>query len=255
MKKIGQLYGSPENLEKFRLMTEPYFANFDLSKPREKRRSQELIDTAQFLITYSNDWNILAKLEEPDFVIGDGDTSIGLEHSAILNEELIRKTGSINDLFVHAQNKLRELYVDLNFFANVYILNSYNPNKKDIQGDIEEICVVIMKYVIDGTLIESKIIERISIMSHDRISLSPNNGAWWQKPITSDQVIMAISIKEKLIQKYIANTNLPQWLLLVIGHSGDYSFSVFGDLQIDTNSSFDKIFLFDLSSLILFEIK
>ena len=53
---------------------------------------------------------------------------------------------------------------------------------------------------------------------------TPYRARVWQKEITEEIIKEAINKKEAKIESYISKTNLPQWLLLVIGGVGESSY-------------------------------
>lgn len=142
-----------------------------------------------------------------------------------------------------------------NFLANIYIHPSFKGKISDKQKIVHEIYKLIRGYIKTGELAENEIIDSVFSMDHSQISLCPNLEAWWQKKISDKTIISAIKKKENKINNYIRNTNLPQWLLIVIGGVGESSYRFENDFNLKVETKFDKVFLLEDFYNNLFEIK
>ena len=92
-------------------------------------------------------------------------------------------------------------------------------------------------------------------MPHSKKCINANFGAYIQKTINEELIIEHIAKKEKKLSKYIENTNLPQWLILIIGGVGESCFEVDNHFNVDIKTHFDKIYLYEDADNKLYEIK
>ncbi|MCB0494575.1 MAG: hypothetical protein KDC79_00440 [Cyclobacteriaceae bacterium] len=252
---IKNKHSVDENLAKLRSLVEPFEEHYDLLIPRQRRKYEELKETAIFLILYSHDWDIVFDREEPDFILKNGNKYIGLEHTRIIDYSFKSTEGRIEDLFIRAQSILAKRKSVINRLMNIDIKSDFIPKKKNTDEYIRNICEVIENYLAKNILIESNIIENIRSMPHSHTSIYPNFGAWIETPVSYSLIIDKILEKEKLVPKYMANTGYKQWLLLVLGHGGQSSFSLREYIDQKISSPFDKIFILDLTLIKLFQIK
>ena len=158
-------------------------------------------------------------------------------------------------MFIRAEKLLNSETSDLNIIANIYLRRNCSVKKSESKQAVESICKVVRQFALDGTLLPSRIIERITISPHKRVSLRPNFGIHWHGSVSNEMINDAIAKKENLFDQYVANTNLDQWLLLVTGHSGSSGYAVIEDCELSEDTHFAKVFLLDLGALNLFELK
>lgn len=243
-----------QNLQRQQLLLKPFLKNYNFDEPREQRRFDELNQTVIFLTLSDHSWNITTVREEPDFIISNDQKSVALEHTAIRDHELVSQEGSIIDAFHRAEKKLRDESFNHNFLANIYLNRNFEFKKSKSDDVIQHICDVVKTFVLSGSLADSQLITRMSTMDHDRITLSPNYGAWWQAPITTVLIEEHVNKKENLLEKYRTNTELEQWLLLVIGHHDQGSYATLKHLNLNLKTNFDRVFLLEISELIVYEI-
>ena len=219
---------------------------------------QKIIETChvgKFLMFFENRYKIDKIFEEPDFIISDGTIKIGLEHQILIDKKSKEREGFFGNLIKQAEKELRKDENLPNFLANVYAHPFFNAKINEKHDLINEIVLLIKHYIKTDDLIENDIIERISSMKHSKISLSPNMGAWCQKSIDGELIKNAVVKKEKRIDKYFENTNMSQWLLIVIGGLGESSYSVENEFNLCIKTKFDKVFLLEDFSTNLYEIK
>nr|WP_319270748.1 hypothetical protein [uncultured Draconibacterium sp.] len=222
------------------------------------KNEQKIVETChvgKFLMFFENRFKIDKISEEPDFIISDGITKIGLEHQILIDKKSKEKEGFFGNLIKQAEKELRKDKELPNFLANVYAHPFFNSKINEKQRLINEIVHLIKHFIKTGELLENEIIDRISSMKHSKISLSPNMGAWWQKSINGELIKNAVFKKEKRIDKYLENTNLSQWLLIVIGGLGESSYSVETEFDLRVKTKFDKVYLLEDFNTNLFEIK
>ncbi|NOX87008.1 MAG: hypothetical protein GXO86_13785, partial [Chlorobi bacterium] len=193
--------------------------------------------------------------EKPDFILEKDSEIIGLEHQIVVDRKSKEREGFFENIFNLAEHKLKTDNSLPNFLANCNIKPYVNFRIKEKQDLVSTIVTVIKTYVITNKLIENPIIERISIMPHSGINISGNLGAWWQKNITNDILITAINKKERLISEYKKNCGNKQWLLIVIGGTGESSYVMDKNIKLDVKSEFDRIFLLEDFYNNLYELK
>jgi len=204
---------------------------------------------------FENNLKIEKLREEPDFVIADKQSRIGLEHLTVVEQQSKEKEGFIENLFLLAEKELRKDKDMPNFLANIYIHPCFSAKVKDKKWLIDEIYRLVKHFVLKKELIENEIIDKISTMKHSQINLSVNLGGWWQKEISEEIIQKAINKKEKKIEAYISNTNLPQWLLLVIGSIGESSYRFGNNFDPKIETKFEKVFLLEDFYNNLYELK
>jgi len=255
MKKVESTTTMNQNLLRQQQLLKPFLNDYNFDEPREQRRFDELNQTVMFLILSDHSWNITTVREEPDFIISNGENSVALEHTAIRDHELVSQEGSVIDAFHRAEKKLIDDSFNHNFLANIYLNRNFEYKKSKSADVVQHICDVVKTFVLSGSLVDSQLIERMSTMDHDRTTLSPNFGAWWQSPITPELIKEHVNKKENLLEKYRANTQLEQWLLLVIGHHDQGSYATLKHLNLYLKTNFDRVFLLEISALTVYEIE
>ncbi len=244
-----------QNLQRQEELLRPFLNNYNFDKPRDRSEFEELKQAVTFLIHFDHSWSIATVREEPDFVITNGKKSVALEHTAVRNPKLASEEGSIIDAFYRAEKKLRDELVNHNFLASIHLNKDFKYKKNKSDEVIQHICDVVKSFVLSESIIDSQLISRMSTMDHYRLTLSPNFGAWWQASITPELITEHVNKKEKLFEKYKANTQLEQWLLLVIGHHNKSSYATLKDLNLNLKTNFNRIFLLELSALTAYEIE
>lgn len=180
---------------------------------------------------------------------------IGLEHQIIVDQEVKEYEGFFENVFAIAEEELKQENELPNFLANCYLKNHLTYKLADKAEFIQVIKKVVGHHIINDRLLNNNIIEKISSMPHDRIALSPNLGAWWQKRITPDVIVNAVEQKDKKHDDYLKNTQLSQWLLLVIGSLKESSYEVEHQFNVELNTKFEKVFLLEDFRNRIFELK
>jgi hypothetical protein len=243
------------NVENYLLSIAEFADKLKVDPYKNEQKIMELCHVGKFLMYFNNQYKIKKVCEEPDFIISNDKGKIGLEHQILIDTKSKEKEGFFGNLIKIAE---RELIKDKdlpNFLANIHAHPSFNIKINEKQKLICEIKQIVKHFIQTGELIENEIIERISSMRHSRITLNPNMGAWLQKNINEEIISCAVEKKEKRIDNYIKNTNIPQWLLIVIGGVGESSYSVENELDLEISTKFDKIYLLEDFNTQLYEIK
>jgi len=204
---------------------------------------------------FENHYKIESVFEEPDFIICSEKQRIGLEHQILIDNQSKEKEGFLENIIKLAEKELRQMRNMPNFFANIYLNPSFYGKINEKQKLVKSVVQIIRTYFQTGELVDNEIIEDIHIMEHSQISLAPNLGGWIQKNINEDLIRKAVSKKEEKISNYINNTNLPQWLLIVVGGVGESSYEIEKQFMISLETKFDKVYILEDYKLNLFELK
>lgn len=249
---LNNEYSNPDYLKS---LIDDFIVSLKTDKYKNHHKILELCHVAKFLSFFDDKYKIEKLNEGPDFIITSSIDKIGLEHQILVDERMKEKEGIFENIFKHAEKILNKESVKQNFLADIYVNSSAEIRINGKNQKINEIVELVRSFIKTNTLTKNSIIDEIMIMPHSQISLCPNFGAWYQKDVTPDLLINAISKKEQLIDNYIRKTNLKQWLLIVIGGLGESSYELENDFDVDIKSQFDKIYLMEDFHYRLYEIK
>jgi hypothetical protein len=223
-----------------------------------KKRSIELCQTGKFLALLNNeDVKIKEFTESPDFIIDIDNKLFGLEHERIFNKKKTKAIQSINNLFDDAANEFQEKHPNTNILVNFWLQNDTLSFKKNEQKQIKDELIDFVFHTIKGANpTKPSFIRDTSFSKHSQVSFSFIPDINNIKKISEEIVKHAVSKKEKLIEKYISNSNIKnQWLLLVTGNSLPDSYNM-TDLSFDFSmSKFEKIYLLEDAKGKIYEIK
>lgn len=228
--------------------------NEHLNLNTDKQKTLEICHAGKFLMFFDN-LKIHKVTEKPDFILINGNEKIGLEHQIIVETKSKEKEGFFENIFSQAEIELKDDKKLPNFLASCYIKPYINFKLNEKKYLIKIIKKVIEEYVLYENFIENPIIESISIQPHSQKNIYANMGAWWQKNITLEVLENSIKKKETKISSYKETGINIQWLLLVIGGSGDSSFEMDKDLKLEMKTKFDKIFVLEDLRNMLYELK
>lgn len=232
-----------------------HLAGLDDSKKDEKQKILELCQVGKLICSYFNEYEILKVSEKPDFLISNGRMTIGLEHQLVLDPEAKSKEGFYDNIFDKVERNLRLDESLPNFLINILIKKEADltiNNKDEIIGQLTEILRTV---VLTGELKENSYIWSARSMRHSRKSISANYGAYLQRSIDKDLILSFLKKKEDKIDSYIRNSVPKQWLVLVIGGLGESSYEVDEQFELDINTKFDKVFLYEDFRNRLYELK
>ena len=209
----------------------------------------------KFIILLEEKVRIKAVTEQPDFVLSNGHGEFGLEHQVIVDVKPKSREGFYQDIFTKAENRLRSIPNLPNFLANCYIrpYTDYPTSQKENLITIVE--TVVHEYVVNDYLMENPIIDKIFKMPHSQISINPNFGAWWEKNLSAEEIIRAVEKKEQKIKTYKKSGPQEQWLLMVIGSTGESSYEMDESLELQLDTEFDKVFILEDFNNNLFQLK
>jgi hypothetical protein len=222
---------------------------------RNQKKIIELCHVGKFLMLLGDQNNIVRLSEAPDFIVNVNGGQIGLEHQIVIDPESKEREGFIENIFSNAEGDLAAEDGMPNFLANCYLIQNLTFRLSDKTRLIEEVKSVVRHYVKYKVLLNNSIIEKITMMRHSGKNIHPNFGAWWQKHLSVEALMSAISRKEKKMPEYVQNTMLKQWLLLVVGGVNGSSYAVNESLQFELTTQFNKVYLLEDFGERLYEIK
>ncbi|MCK4406667.1 MAG: hypothetical protein KAT33_02790 [Bacteroidales bacterium] len=255
MKKITNRKSISENWDYLGALVDDVLSELKDDSYKNRKKILEVCHVGKLLMFFENNLKIEKLREEPDFIITDKQSRIGLEHQIVVDQQSKEKEGFVGNLFLLAEKELKKDKDLPNFLANIYIHPYFSGKVNDKKWLVNEICRIVKHYILKKELIENEIIEGISSMKHSQINLSANLGGWWQKEISEEIIQKAVIKKEKKIEAYISNTNLPQWLLLVIDSIGESSYRFENNFEPKIETKFEKVFLLEDFCNNLYELK
>jgi len=228
-------------------------------KEQKLRNSQKILEVChagKFLLFFNNKIQFDQLYEQPDFIlVNDFGVKIGLEHQLIIDPKSKEREGFFQNIFSKAEIEIQTDKDLPNFLANCYIKPYTNfklQEKNKLVGIIKD---VVKEYVLNENLIENPIIDRIWKMPHSHKNITPNLGAWWVNKVTSELILNGIKNKEKKINEYRKNSVDEQWLLLVLGTTGESSFEMDKSLNLNPKTEFSKVYILEDFNNKLYEIK
>lgn len=255
MKEIINNKSINKNLKHLGLLIDDFLVELRIDSDKNQQKILELCHVGKFLMLLETDYTIDKLDEGPDFILKNNYKRIGIEHQIIIDQDSKAKEGFFENVCTHAERELRQDKDLPNFLANIYFEPYLNRKINDKKKYTKEICRVVKHYVLNEVLLESDIIESVHSMDHSQINVNANLGAWWQKEITEEIIQNAINKKEEKIESYISNTSLPQWLLLVIGGTGESSYIFENKFEPKLETRFEKVFLLEDFYNKLYELK
>lgn len=241
--------------EKIRQKITQHLVGLDRTKKDDKQKILELCQIGKLLATYFSDFDIIAVREKPDFLISNGQTTIGLEHELILDSKSKEKEGFYENICEKVEARLKEDSDLPNFLVNLYLKENISLKLQDKNSTIEKFAEIVKQIVLTGEMQENDFIERAIKMKHSGKSVNANFGAYWQKSITENLILEFIEKKECKIEVYRQTSVATQWLVLIIGSNGQSSFEVNSLFKVDIKTKFDKIFLYEDFDNKLYELK
>jgi hypothetical protein len=115
---------------------------------------------------------------------------------------------------------------------------------------------IVSSSLLKNEIPENPIIDRIFQMPHSKKNLTVNFGAHTVQNLSENIVYDFIKKKEGKIEKYSNNTGLDQWLILLAGGVGEYSYDIIEGLNFELlDTKFKKVFLLADFDNKLYEIK
>lgn len=237
-------------MRNFDLLTKHHLKKLEEERPHDYlQKVKEIKDVGKFLVQFSN-VHIKEVREKPDFIIEFNENLIGLEHEEKPIEGLRKKEGSIADIF----NKVEERLKASNQYRNIEIKYKGNPDfnyvsskKQEYINDLANVVKYFLKY---EELLKNDIVSELkrSETEEPKLVFSKIMGEWWDiNSITHADISDSINKKETKIDSYIKNTELEQWLLIVIGRGEQSAFDLNEEIknEIEIKSRFERIYLME----------
>ena len=244
-----------ENQKLLRDLTDSHLENLMTDQKKNQQKILEVSHVGKFLMFFDNKLQIDQLSETPDFILKSDLGKIGLEHQTVLDNKAKGREGFLENIFSIAESELQSDIELPNFCAECYIIPYTNFKVKEKQKLVTIIKNVVKEYVLTGVLIENPIIDRIWKMPHSGINITGNFGGWWYQDISADVILKAIEKKEKLITEYKKNGGNIQWLLMVIGSTGESSYYMNQIMDLNLKTEFDKVYIMEDFATNLYEIK
>lgn len=233
----------------------PFISELKINQSKNQQKILEVCNVGKFLIFFENQIQIDSLSEKPDFILNFNNEKIGLEHQIVIDSKSKEKEGFYKNIFSKVESELRKDESLPNFLINCFIkpdLNHKLEQKREIELIIKD---VIKEYLTNNAFTENPIISRLLKMPHSGKNVNVNFGAWMQKTITKVTILEAIQKKENKVRNYIENSFDKQWLLLVIGCTGESSFEMDNNIHLDIDSKFERIYILEDFDNILHQIK
>lgn len=222
---------------------------------RNKKKILEVCHVGKFLALLGNNSIIEQLSERPDFIINIAGNSVGLEHQIIVDDSVKRYEGFFESVLSIAEAELQRENDLPDFLADCYLYSDIKFRSSNKTEFVKIVKMVVKHHLSTGSLLNNNLIEDISTMPHSQKSLTANFGFWWQKAITPELILAAITEKERKHASYVKNTGCAQWLLLVVGSLQDSSYEVQYEFPLVVSSQFSKVYLMEDFRARLFEIK
>lgn len=232
-----------------------HLVGLDRTKNSDKQKILELCHVGKFICSYFDDFEIIKVSERPDFLISNGHLTIGLEHQLILDQEAKKKEGFYDDVFEKVEQKLIQDQTLPNFLINIILKKSADQTTRNKSSIVENLTEIIRTFIQTGELVDNDFIDYANKMRHSKKSLNASFGGYLQQTINTDLILESVFKKEENIDLYIKNSVSSQWLILVIGSLSESSYEVDTEFDIEINTKFEKVFLFEDFQNRLFELK
>ena len=239
----------------FVFFVDKFLEPLDYSNTNNKQKILEICHTGKFLFLLDEDYVIHEVSEKPDFILTGQDNFIGLEHQTVVDKKSREREGFFQNIFQIAELELQKDSNLPNFLANCYLIPNINFKLSEKKKLISIVVNTVREYVLIGVLQENPIIESIHSMEHSQITVSVNLGAWLQKDITQEIIQKAIDKKDKLVLSYNSEITSEQWLLLVIGSTGESSYRIDRLKMLNIESKFDRVYILEDLYSNLYQLK
>ena len=239
----------------FDSFVDKFLEPLDYSNTQNNQKILEICHVGKFLFLHDKDYIIHEVSEKPDFILSGQNNLVGLEHQTVVDKKSREREGFFQNIFQNAELELQKDNNLPNFLANCHLLPYINFKLNEKKKLIDIVVNTVRQYVLTEVLIENPIIESIYSMNHSQISLSVNLGAWWQKDITQEIIQKAIDKKDKLLFTYKSESIAEQWLLLVIGSTGESSYRIDRLENLYIESLFDRVYIMEDLYSNLYQIK
>ena len=210
-------------------------------REKNKQKILELCHVGKFLMFFDNKIQIDKLHEKPDFILKGELGKIGLEHQILVENKPKEREGFFKNIFSTAEKELKS-DIDLpNFLISCSLIPYVNFKINEKEKLIKIIVQVVREFILTENLIENPLIDRIFMTDHSQKSLDVNLGAWWVKDVTEELIVKAVEKKEKKLSDYKKNSGETQWLIIVIGSTGESSYNLYNPFKMELKTEFDKV--------------
>lgn len=233
-------------------------SHLELLMPEQEKNQQKILElchVGKFLMFFDNKIQIDKLFEKPDFILNGEFGKIGLEHQILIDNKPKEREGFFENLFSTAETELRTNSDLPNFLVTCYPFSNIDFKINEKESIVKIIVQVVKEFILTKKLVENPIIESLSMTDHSGKSLIVNFGAWWVKDVTEELIIKAVRKKESKIYVYKENTGKTQWLLIVIGSTGESSYNLYNPWEMELQTEFDKVFILEDFNNRLFELQ
>jgi hypothetical protein len=222
--------------------------------PDVTKKTEELCLIGKLLVTYFNEFSISELRESPDFVISNGIQDVGVELVRVVDQKTKAKEGFFETICSNLEREIALTSELRDFAVNLYFklgIDCHPRQKKEISLTIKNL---ILDKITKDQLTDNEFIRSISVMKYKGISIFPNFGAYMQRHLRVEDILTTIKDKERKIENYRANSVSIQWLILVVGQLRESSFELRTEFDLNYQSKFDRIFIFEDFNNQLFEL-
>ena len=255
MKIIENNKSISENKKLFDNLIDSHLKILMPEKEKNSQKILELCHVGKFLMFFNNKIKIDKLYEKPDFILNGEFGEIGLEHQILIDNKPKEREGFFENIFSAAESELKKDSELPNFLVSCYLIPYVNFKINEKDNIIKIIVRVVKEYILTKKLIENPIIENISMTDHSEKSLNVNLGGWWVKDVTEELIIKAVRKKEKKLSSYRENSGKTQWLIIVIGSTGESSYNLYNPFEMNLETEFNKVFILEDFNNKLYELK
>ncbi|MBE3123023.1 MAG: hypothetical protein IMZ58_12580, partial [Thermoplasmata archaeon] len=153
----------------------------------------------------------------------------------------------IENVFKLAEKEFELKYPNIKLVANCWLeTESFTFNQKEKRRVVRQIVDYIFGLTQNVNIEKPDFLCYVDISDHNGVSFSFNGDISNIKSLDSQTLSNAIIKKEALIEKYINNCGIQeQWLILVVGQTSPDSYKINESVLNSTDSSFERIYLFE----------
>lgn len=236
----------------------PHYDNLvgDESKESSKKKD-ELVDLGKFIFNYKGGEkiNIIGIEESPDFILSVDDRRVGVEHTRLINTEIVSDHRNITKVLKQVQAKiahtereikgLLSLSIDVERISiNGKTLNQLLQNKDfTLHQEIEK---YILDYFKNADAVKPHYIVEVTYFDSTdlHIALAEN---YFLEELAPQKIIALIENKESKIMTYKNNFGLSEvWLFIVFDGASEYSSFNIKLKELPTiDTAFDRVYIFN----------
>ncbi|HWJ29376.1 MAG TPA: hypothetical protein VNS32_22745 [Flavisolibacter sp.] len=259
-----QQFISNEKLE-IKKIIEPYHSELKAEGNNDKKIA-ELIDLGKFIYSIEQakgeKIEIVSCGESPDFIVRFNGELIGIEHTRIIDKEIVVEKSLLEQSIVTAKELVLEKNARITGLYNIFISSSeplmHHPNYGEMSGEertafkdfSKTVASQIANYILslnNGEPIEKpSFIEKVVRVEAPNFEVNLRE-EYFLKEITKEKLLASIIDKERKLDSYKRDGVNKYWLFMVLdGVVAKSSFKVsIENLPQDHDSKFDQVIIFD----------